>query len=65
MAIIIPAAAIKFPLRAVSGLDNILRPSIKVTEAMRYDSVSKLSSIIEAPSISPEEGRKGEDCVED
>ena len=35
MAIVIPAAATKFPLRADAGLDNIFKPSINVTEAMR------------------------------
>ena len=34
MAMIIPAAAIKFPLLAVEGLDNIFNPRIKVTEAI-------------------------------
>ena len=35
MAMPIPNAASKFPLRAVAGLDNILSPIIKVTEAIR------------------------------
>ena len=35
MAIVIPTAATKFPLRAVAGLDNIFKPSINVTEAIK------------------------------
>jgi len=32
---IIPAAAIKFPLRALSGCDNIFNPRMKVTDPIR------------------------------
>jgi hypothetical protein len=35
MASVIPAAAIKFPLLAVSGCDNIFNPIINVTEAIK------------------------------
>ena len=35
MATPIPAAAIRFPLRADSGRDNIFKPMIKVTDATR------------------------------
>jgi hypothetical protein len=35
MARIIPAAAIKLPVRAVEGFDNIFKPMINVTEAIR------------------------------
>jgi hypothetical protein len=31
----IPAAAIKFPFLAVTGLESIFKPSIKVTEPIR------------------------------
>ena len=31
----IPPAATKFPFLAVAGFDNILSPSIKVTEAIK------------------------------
>jgi len=35
MAMLIPAAATKFPLRALAGLDNIFKPTINVTLAIR------------------------------
>jgi hypothetical protein len=35
MATIIPAAAIRLPARAVDGFDNIFKPMIYVTEAIR------------------------------
>jgi hypothetical protein len=35
IAIVIPAAATRFPLLAVAGLDNIFSPIINVTEPMR------------------------------
>jgi hypothetical protein len=31
----IPAAAIRFPLLAVSGCDNIFKPRMNVTDAIR------------------------------
>jgi hypothetical protein len=35
MAITIPNAAIKFPLRALAGLPSIFKPRINVVDAMR------------------------------
>ena len=35
IAIVIPAAAIRFPFLAETGLDNIFNPRINVTDPMR------------------------------
>ena len=35
IAAIIPAAAIKFPLLAVAGLESIFKPMMKVIEAIK------------------------------
>jgi hypothetical protein len=47
MANVIPDAAARLPLRAVSGCDNIFKPKMKETDAMRYITVSMLISIYE------------------